>query len=198
MNGELSGKIYYDKFGRYHELDIASGLTRLVYYDFGYWAVSRRDGQEFSVGSNRTNSDNYKNEDIVVFDLNGQETERRVINGEVQDIVKISPDGKYFAFDWYKSSDENGLVVLERNGTWERKFDLASGRGFDWTFDGKLIFSKGTDIYKVEDVSTSEPDKIASLPIDRWRYVMALSVSQDGNKLHSRLNPKATMKAIYL
>lgn len=184
LNGSLSGKIYYDKFGRYHELDIASGLTRLVYdYDFGYWAVSRRDGQEFSVGSNRTNSDNYRNEDVVFFDLNGNETYRRVIYGEVKDTVKISPDGKFFAFNWYRNSDNNGLVVLAREGAWERNFDLANGRGFDWTSDGQLIFSIANEIFKVENVATSEPEKIATLPTESWRYALSLSVSPDDKNI---------------
>lgn len=184
INGGFSGKIYYDSYRHYHELDVFAGISPIVYnYDFGYWATPRRDGQEFAIGLNRTSADPYENEDIVFLDRTGQEIDRRIINGEVQDIVRISPDGRYYAFNWYKNSEKNGLAVLERNSTWERDFDLANGRGFDWTSDGKLVFARGNVIYKVDELASSEAEVVATLPLDTWKYALGLSVSPDNKKI---------------
>lgn len=106
FNGGLTGKIYFDRNSWYKALDITTGQRQDVYYmDHGHWATPRMDAQEFAVGANETKSGDYfSNEDVVFFNLDGQEADRHMINGEVQGIVKISPDGRFFAFDWYKDS----------------------------------------------------------------------------------------------
>lgn len=161
VNGEISGKIYYSEHGWCYELDLPTGVRRQVYfYDLGTWPLPSPDGKEFAGGANTTiNGNYYLNEDIIFFNLDGQAAGRRMINGDVRDVVKISPDGRYIAFNWV-NDPEDGLVVLERNGTWERNFVRANGRGFDWTSSGGLVFARGNEIYKVEDIATSEPEKM--------------------------------------
>lgn len=184
FNGGLTGKIYHDLQGAYRELDLATGQLRLVYdYYIGDYAMPDREGQEFAVGANTSENGSYNDEDVIFFDPTGKETDRRVISGEVRGVVRISPDHRYFAFYWYKNSENNGLMVLERNGDWERNFGDINGRGFDWTSDGKLVFSNDNVIYRVDDVRASEPEKIAELPTDTWQYALGLNISPDDKKI---------------
>lgn len=184
LNGGLEGKLYYDSSQWFRELDITTAKSRAVYWNhFGGWATPRRDNKEYAMDAGRSEKGSYTDEDIVFFDASGEEIDRKVINGNVVDVVKISPDGKYFVFNWYVDADNYGLVVRERNGTWERNFGSANVRGFDWTSDGKLVFSKSNSIFEVDDVVNDSPRLITSLPTDNWQYADSLSISPNDKKI---------------
>ncbi len=191
VNGWLTGKLYYGNSKYYDELNVATGTVRHIYnYYVGNNAMPNPGGQEFAHGSNDSES-SYKMEDIVFFNLEGQETGRRAINGRVDDVVKISPDDKYVAFRWNVSQDAGGLIVLERHGSWERNFGSSSIAGYDWTSDGRLVFSREKDIFVVDNLVSGDPRKIASLS----GYPFSIGVSPDNRKIAMLVTPDDVNRA---
>lgn len=68
---------------------------------------------------------------------------------------------------------------MERHGNWERNFGVVNSRAYDWSPDGKVFFSYNKELFLVDNLSTSEPVRVAVTS----EFVYDLNVSPDGKKL---------------
>lgn len=180
LNGGLAGKLYFNDIYFYRELDLAKGEFRNLHgINSDGYSMPNRDATEFVQEYNEAASGDYNNEDIVFFNSDGQEIGRQEINGRIGE-VRLSPDGQYVMFSWFSKGYGSGeLVVMGRNGDWERNFGFVNTRAYDWSPDGKVYFCNDKNLFVVGNILADEPVLVSATA----NNVYHLNVSPDGEKL---------------
>jgi WD40 repeat protein len=184
INPNVSGKLYYEAPGQYVELDIATGVQRVLRPRAGGFGVSA-DGEDFlttdrfspfiSFGSSA--------EELVLFDRDGVTKKRWFKGPGFSGPTLLSPDKKYILVEWSDSGRGDAIGVSVPT-----LFNAADGAVFkrfvdfdayEWMPDGRILLARGDSIYMVDKTFTTTT-LVKRFPGD---FPHSLKVSPDGTKI---------------
>jgi Tol biopolymer transport system component len=184
INPNVSGKLYYEAPGHYVELDLATGVERIL-RPRGVGLGVSADGEDFLMTTRFSPYISFGSsaEELTLFDRDGV-TKQRWFKGEgFSGPTLLSPDKKHILVEWSASSrgDEVGVSVPTlfnvSDGTVFKRF--IDYDAYQWMPDGRILLARGDALY-LADKTIGTPTLLKRFTND---YPRALRVSPDGTKI---------------
>lgn len=175
LHPTLSGKLYFNGPGTFVEMDLKTGVERVLRARDG-WFWTSRDATDFVTTNRFVEDADFGNtdEELVFFDRDGLQKTRFLKSDGFGDRPEISPTGEHVLVEW--SSTDQGdpcciripSIFLRSGGTPVKRY---SGYGeYNWMSNGKIVMVKGDSIYIVSSTGTGnltqfgEPVLLKSFP----------------------------------
>lgn len=184
INPGVSGKLYYEAPGQYVELDIATGVERVM-RPRGVGLGVSSDGEDFLMATRFSPFIGFGSsaEELTLFDRDGV-TKKRWFKGEgFSGPTLLSPDKRHILVEWSASSrgDEVGVsyptLFNVSDGTVFKRY--VNYGAYQWMPDGRLLLARGDSLY-LADKNIGTPTLLKRFAGDSPRD---MRVSPDGTKI---------------
>ncbi len=160
INPGVSGKLYYQSPGHYVELDIATGVEKILRPRGAGFGVSA-DGQDFLMTNRFSSFISFGSsaEELTLFDRDGTTKKRWFKGPGFSGPTLLSPDKKYILAEWSDTSrgDPVGTLVPTlfqvSDGTVFKQF--TNFDSYEWMPDGRILLARGDSLYIVDKTFTA-------------------------------------------
>ena len=161
LNPTITGKLYFNGPTEYVEMDLASGVARVLRpRDSAFW--TSRDATDFVTTNRFIEGDDPSStdEELVFFDRDGLQKSRFLRTDGFGGRPEIAPSGQHVIVEWHSidQGDAGGVSVpsifLRSGGAPVKRY--AGYGGYHWMSNGKILLSRGDSIFVVTATGTGE------------------------------------------